>query len=179
MDDRPLKHPGQSAIVPQPADVLGPVQLVLVGLEGSDVPAELRARIQELRAGDAVEIMDALFVRKSRNGVLETEPVTKMDLDNRAEAGQVIEAMLGMASAARTTGRAEWPGTSHLFRGEIPPDARRQIPAGTTVLALLLEHRWAIGLCETAGDQGAFPVSTCWIGRALLKDVGLLAHGGR
>jgi hypothetical protein len=42
------------------------------------------------------------------------------------------------------------------------------------VPALLLEHRWAIGLRDTAAEQGAYPVDDGWIGRDTLKAVELI-----
>lgn len=166
-------------VVANPVQALGPVQLLFVGLQQPDLPLELGRRIEELARGPAVNVLDMLVVGKDRGGAMKTEQVLNVRIEYRAEPGLIIESILTTASAAKTMGETVWPGPAHLFRGDILPDPRMEVPDGTSTLALLLEHCWAINLRETAADLSTYPLSNGWIGRPVLKSVGLLAEAGR
>jgi hypothetical protein len=154
--------------------MLGPVQLVMIGLDRPDVPQALRERILQLHTGSTVDILDVLFLHKDRRGVVGMEQFADMHLGKSHESGEIINGILRRAAIARTLGEEQWSGPAHLFRGDLLPDPRSTLAPGSSVLALLLDHRWAIGLREAAADVGTHPVANGWIGHNMLMEVGLL-----
>jgi hypothetical protein len=154
--------------------MLGPVQFVMIGLDRPHVPEPLRERIVQLHNGSTVDILDVLFLHKDSNGVVRTEPFVDMHLGQSHESGAIIDSILSRAAVARTLGQDQWSGPAHLFRGDLVPDPRSTLAAGSSVLALLLDHRWAIELREAAAEVGTHPVANGWIGRDILREVGLL-----
>jgi hypothetical protein len=72
-------------------------------------------------------------------------------------------------------GHEQWKGPTSLFKGDTWADPRTLLTKGTSVLALLIEHRWARGLRETGADLGTYPVVNGWIGQELLADLGLMS----
>jgi hypothetical protein len=154
--------------------MLGPVQLMMIGYKECRIAAPLRAKVNALKADPAVRIVDVLCVHKNADGTVETEPVGDLIPENDHEPGSIIDALLTKSAAARVTGENPWTGPGYLYRGDLLPDFRANIPDASGVLALLLEHRWAIGLRDTAAEQGAYPVDDGWIGRDALKAVGLI-----
>jgi hypothetical protein len=154
--------------------VIGPVQLLIIGYDKPYIAEPLRAKVHGLRADPAVRVVDVLCVHKTRDGNIETEQVSDLIPEHPHEPGAIIRRLLTSARAARTMGETPLTGPGYLFRGDLLPDPAEAIPSGSGVLAILLEHRWAIALRDTAADVGAHPIADGWIGREALKDVHLL-----
>jgi hypothetical protein len=154
--------------------MIGPVQLMIIGYDKPYIAEPLRARVHDLMADPAVRIIDLLCVHKTRDGSIEMEQVGDLIPEHPHEPGAIISRLLTSARAARTMGQTPWTGPGYLFRGDLLPDPRDAVPAGSGVLAILLEHRWAVPLRDTAAEVGAYAIADGWIGREALKDVQLL-----
>jgi hypothetical protein len=154
--------------------MIGPVQLMIIGYDKPYIAEPLRTKVGELKADPAVRVIDVLCVHKTRDGNIEMDQISDLLPEHPHEPGSIISRLLTSARAARTMGKAAWTGPGYLFQGDLLPDPRETIPAGTGVLALLLEHRWAIPLRDTAAEAGAHAIADGWIGRDALMDVQLL-----
>jgi hypothetical protein len=153
--------------------MLGPVQLMIIGYHKPRIAQPLRTRIKELISDPSVRILDVLCVHKNRDGTIETEQVDDLMPEHPHEPGAIINKLLTAGKVAKTMGHTPWTGPGYLFQGDLLPDPRETIPTGSGVLAILLEHRWAIPLRDTAVENDAFPIADGWIGREALKDVQL------
>ncbi len=155
--------------------MIGPVQLMMIGYHECRIAAPLRKQVSELKADPAVRVVDVLCVHKNADGSVETESVGDLLPENDDhEPGSIIDALLTKSQAARTMGETPWTGPGYVFRGDLLPDFRSEIPDGSGVIALLVEHRWATQLRDVAAEQGAYPVDDGWIGRDALQDVRLM-----
>jgi hypothetical protein len=158
--------------------MLGPVQFVMIGLGDSQVPGALRERIEELNASPVVDVIDVLLMHKDRRGNLQTEPVADLNLEHSHEPGTIITSLMSKGGVARTMGERS-AGGAHPTSGEVLPDPRTAVPEGSHVLAALLEHRWMSELRQTAGEVGTYPILNGWIGRDVLKSLGVLSQESR
>jgi hypothetical protein len=146
----------------------------MIGYHECRIALPLRQQVGELKASPCVRIVDLLCVHKNADGTVETEPVGDLLPESDHEPGTIIDTLLTRAEAARTLNETPWTGPGYLFCGDLLPDFRAQIPDGSGVLAVLVEHRWATGLRDVAAEHGAYPVEAGWIGRDALKVVNLI-----
>ncbi|MEO3745534.1 hypothetical protein [Plantactinospora sp. B5E13] len=153
--------------------MIGPVQLMIIGFDGRQIPAPLLEKLHTLRAEPAVHILDALAAHKNRDGTIETEGVPDLLPDPAHEPGAILDRLMARAGAAGTMGQTSNTGPSYLFRSDALPDPRTAA-SGTSSLALLLEHRWAAPLRDAATEVDAYPIDTGWLGQNTLTEVGLL-----
>ena len=152
----------------------GPVQLMLIGMDTPEVPAHVREQVGRLRGAGTVGILDVLSLCKNRNGTVDTHPVPDPAPDAPHQPGEFIDLLLHKAGAASTLSAPAPAGRGYLMCGDPIPDAKDTLPPGVTVLALLLEHRWAIPLRDAVRDADAFPVGDAWMGREVLREIQLV-----
>jgi hypothetical protein len=156
--------------------LIGPVQLMMIGYQESRIAAPLREKVAALKSDPAIRVIDVLCVHKNDDGSVETEPVADLLPENSHEPGTIIDRLLTKAEAARTLNQNPRTGPGYLFHGDVIPDFRLTIPDRSGVLALLIEHRWAAELRDTAAAEGAYPVDDGWMGHDALRDVHLIAN---
>ena len=155
--------------------MIGPTQLVLIGTEGPETPAGVREQVDRLRDAGTVGLLDILALRKNRDGTVDIEPVPDPEPDPPHRPGDLICQLLRKAGAAATLSSPPSGGRGYLMFGSPIPDPADMLPVRATVLALLLEHRWAIPLRDAVRRADAFPVADVWLGREILRDVQLIA----
>ena len=154
--------------------MIGPVQLMMIGYHECRIAEPLRQKVSELKASPCVRVIDVLCVHKNVDGTVEREPVGDLVPESDREPGSVIDTLLAEAAAGATLGQIPSSGREFLFSGDMLPDFRSDIPHGSGVIAVLLEHRWANSLRDVVMQQGAYPVDDGWMGRDALKVVDLI-----
>ncbi len=129
---------------------LGPVQVLVIGLEQPAADEVLSERLRHLH--DGVELLDFLLVHRHRNGAI-TE-LREVEPDGGARGGQLAAPLLGIGEGDATAlidGEEErWYLADH-------------VPAGTTAAIVLLEHRWAIPLREAVAALDAEVLGDAWV----------------
>lgn len=142
-------------------DVLGPVQVLLIGLDEPGSERMLAAELQDLHWQDAVRPLDVLSVRREPDGGLR-----RLDhLGPEGYRGTLVEALLvsdpdGGRQGARA-GEAEVGERTAV--GEGTWRLADRIPRGAAAAILLLEHRWAIPLREAAAGARAEVFGDAWV----------------
>lgn len=154
--------------------MIGPVQLVLIGMDSPEVPAGIREQVGRLRDAGTVGLLDVLWMQKNRNGTVETGRVPDPAPDAPHQPGELIYPLLRSARAASTISEPAPSGRGYLLCGDPIPDAENTLPPGVTVLAMLLEHRWVMALRDAVRDADAYPVGDAWLGREVLREIQLL-----
>jgi hypothetical protein len=157
--------------------MIGPVQLVMIGTDATDMPPAVRDKITKLTDSPAVGLIDVLCLRRNRDGTIDQEPVADPAPEPPYQPGVLLGALVRKAEAAMTLTSGAPSGRGYLLGGDPIPDPQATIPLGSTVLALLLEHRWAVPLRDAVKDNAAYPVSDAWLGREVLMDLNLLPQG--
>jgi hypothetical protein len=127
-------------------DVLGPVQVLLIGLDEPGSERMLAAELQDLHSQDAVRALDVLRVRRDPDGGLR-----RLDPPDPEEfAGTVVEALLVSDSGDEAMAEGTWSLADRL-------------PRGAAAAIILLEHRWAIPLREAAAGARAEVFDDAWV----------------
>lgn len=142
-------------------DVLGPVQVLLIGLDEPGSERMLAAELQDLHCQDAVRPLDVLGVRREPDGGLR-----RLDRPGpEGYPGTLVEALLvsdpgGGAEEAR---EGEPPVGDDAPVGEGTWFLAERLPRGAAAAILLLEHRWAIPLREAAAGVEATVFGDAWV----------------
>jgi hypothetical protein len=155
--------------------MIGPVQLMMIGMDAAEISNEICERVNRLRDSGAIGILDVLSLHKNRDGTMTVEQLPNLVPEPPHEPGALIGELMHKAAGAAITASSRMPsGRGFLMHASPVPDPKDSIPLGSTVLVLLLEHQWAIPLRDAVRDADAFPVSDAWLGREVLRDVGLI-----
>jgi hypothetical protein len=163
----------------QQPQVVGPVQLNVIGFSAPEIPDELRRALENL-PDQGAHLVDALVVRKDRSGNMER---LTLDLTPETEPGPVSWLMTSVASRRMLSDRppsGEYGGTTRgpgmLFSGDPIPNLRDIVPAGSSAVIVLIEHRWAIPVRDAILHSGASVLSSnAWLGFDDLQELGLLS----
>jgi hypothetical protein len=147
---------------------------MLIGYKKRPIAAPLIERVSALKEDSSVRIVDVLCAYRNHEGIVETEPIADLLPEDADDPGSIIDKLLTSADASRMVQKSPDTGRGFLFLGNLLPDFRVGVPRDSGVLALLIEHRWAVPLRDTVTEQGAYPVGDGWMGRDALRDVGLL-----
>src|SRR5215212_9641020 len=122
-----------------------PVQLLVYAF-GSDASFEGRlvGAIERIEAGGALRVLEALYVRRDRDG----GELTAFDLRGRAGGGGLTAPLLSFrldkGARRRATQRALAGGVG--VKGETLRELGDGLEPGTALAALLVEHSWARAL---------------------------------
>jgi hypothetical protein len=157
--------------------MIGPLQLMMIEYDQPDLPAALVTRIQELATDPAVRVVDAADICRDASGNVQQVPLADIVVERPSDPGKMIMTLLTKAGAADTMSETRWTGPADLFRGGLLPDPHTTIGTRSRVLAILVEHRWAAALRDTAAEAGTHPVANGWIGQDTLKDLDLMPQG--
>lgn len=135
---------------------LGPVQVLLIGIDERGSERMLAAELQDLRTQDAIRVLDVLRVRRGRDG-----GIARLDpLDPEEHPGTLVEALLVIDAAEREPDAAP-------RGGDPPPEGAwflaDRVPRGAATAILLIEHRWAIPLREAAAQFEAEIFGDAWV----------------
>jgi hypothetical protein len=136
---------------------LGPVQVLLIGIEGRGTDRMLAAELQDLRTQEGVRVLDVLHVRRGHDDELRRlEPA-----DPGEHSGELIEALL---VDEPDEGAGDEPGReADAVLGDRAWFLADRVPRGTAAAILLVEHRWAIPLREATADFGAEVLGDAWV----------------
>jgi hypothetical protein len=142
-------------------NVLGPVQVLLIGLDEPGSDRMLAAELQDLHSQDAVRALDVLRVRRQPDGGLR-----RLDHPGVEDyPGTLVEALLvsdpgGAEEEDREGGVEAGEGVAD---GEGTWFLAERLPRGAAAAIVLLEHRWAIPLREAAAGVEAEVFGDAWV----------------
>jgi uncharacterized membrane protein len=163
---------------------IGPVQLIVLGLNHPNFHGEVIAELERLRESDMVRVIDALAVYKDAEGILEVEHLSNLTQDEAIELGSKIGALIGLgfegeegAEAGAIAGAEEVAaaGGVHVFTDEEGWDVLEDIPNDSAAALILLEHHWAVPLRDAIARGGGFRISDGFISPLDLVEIGLLS----
>jgi len=163
---------------------VGPVQLLVLSVDGTERHPKIRAEVERLRENDAVRLIDMLVLRKDADGRVEVEQRSDLTKDEATEFGALVGALVGIGATqgedddtalAFAEAGAEAGADGHVLDGDDVWFVADSIPPDTTVAVALIEHRWAIPLRDALRDEGAELITDAWIHAADLVGIGLLA----
>jgi hypothetical protein len=150
--------------VPDRPGALGPVQLIVIAVEGGSFDRTVLDELRRLRERDAIRLLDLLFVAKDGRGdVVELEQ-SDFSADEGDAYGALIGALVGFVDTTQNGSLPHRDGVWFLAD---------EIPAGTTAAIALLEHHWAVPLRDAIESAGDHDVVDRWIHRDDLAAIGV------
>jgi hypothetical protein len=148
----------------------GPMQVLVVGFDGTEFTGKIAAELRRLREHDIVRLADLIVVRKGADGDVETLETSDLSDAESEQLGSLAGALIGLGAAGEQA-----PETDGALPGDVwfVADA---IPAGTTAAVAVLEHRWAIPLRDAIQDSGGQLFADAWLHPADLAELSQAAH---
>lgn len=130
---------------------------MMIQLDSSNLKGQLSEEIYRLSDKKIIRVLDALAIRKEADGTFTTLEKTELTKAQHKELGAVIGTFLGLGAGgemgaevgAERGGERFAKHTFGLSRSDVRSIAQ-QVPAGKTLLIILFEHRWALGLKEAS-----------------------------
>jgi uncharacterized membrane protein len=160
----------------------GPMQVLVVGFEGTEFTGTIAAELKRLREQDIVRLVDLIAVRKDENGDVTTLETSDLSDAESAQLGAFAGALIGFGAAGEEGAEVgAVAGAAAAESGDTPLDdevwfVADAIPPGTSAAVAILEHRWAIPLRDTIEQAGGFHLADAWLHPADLVELG--AHLG-
>ncbi len=160
---------------------IGPVQLIVLGVNHPDFHGEVIAELERLRELDMVRVIDSIAVYKDANGELEMEHLSNLTEDEAIELGSKIGALIGLGiegeegmEAGAVAGAEEAAEEGINVFGEASEwDVLEDIPNDSAAALILLEHHWAVPLRDAIFRAGGFRISDGFISPLDLVAIGL------
>ncbi|HEV8191478.1 MAG TPA: hypothetical protein VGP82_08325 [Ktedonobacterales bacterium] len=141
--------------------VLGPVQLVVVGLPNENLQGRIARELHAASEAGSIRVLDALAIQKQQDGTIVSLGASDLTPDQRIEYGAIVGGLMGYGAAGEEgleagaeMGAAAFADQNFGFSKDDIQAVAQDIPAGTTGVLVLFEHRWAIPLKEAVQDAG-------------------------
>ena len=147
----------------------GPVQVLVVGFDGTTFKGEILPEFQRLKELDIVRLVDMVVVSKDQDG--EIFGVELSDLSDEQREGVRRDRRGPDRPRCRRRRRRHGgrcaPGAEAAEDGVLGEETMWSIadtiPMGTTAAVALIEHRWAIPLRDAIRRAGGVPLADSWI----------------
>ncbi len=163
-------------------DEFGPVQILVLGFEGTNFKGEILSELQRLKELDIIRLVDMVVVSKEADGEVVGVELSDLSDEQRAEFGAIAGALIGLGvepdeegveAGALAGAEAAEEG---LLGDETMWSVADTIPPGTTAAVALIEHRWAIPLRDAIRRAGGVPLADSWIHPEDLVAIGAAAR---
>jgi uncharacterized membrane protein len=162
----------------------GPVQVLVVGFDGTSFKGEIMPELQRLKDLDIVRLVDLVVVSKDTDGEIVGVEMSDLSTEQREEFGAIAGALVGLGFEPDEAGveAGALAGAEAAEDGLIDDEAMWSIadtiPMGTTAAVALIEHRWAIPLRDAIRRAGGVPLADSWIHPEDLVAIGAAAAAG-
>lgn len=148
--------------------VLGPMQIMVIGMEGSRFAGEILPELRRLQDQDLIRLIDLLFVQKDGNGDLRAVELSGVGEEEKERFGATARALVGFG-ASREVGVEQGAMAGAVAMQDGVFDARDiwtvadVIPKETSATIAVLEHRWAIPLRNSVQRAGGMALADEWL----------------
>lgn len=159
----------------------GPVQIMVVGFDGTAFNGEILPELQRLKELDIIRVIDLVVVAKDMDGDIVSVEISDLSDDERMQFGAIAGALIGLGAEGDEEGveAGALAGAEAAEDGILGDEAAWSIadtiPMGTTAAVALLEHRWAIPLRAAIARAGGVPLADSWIHPEDLIAIGAVA----
>lgn len=147
----------------------GPMQLLVVGLDSTELTGEIAQELRRLREHDVVRLVDLIVVAKDADGNVASVETTDLSPEESQELGALAGGLIGLGAGGEegleigAVAGAEAAAEGETMLGDEVWYVADAIPPGTTAAVAVLEHRWAIPLRDAMLNRGAIPLADAWI----------------
>lgn len=162
------------------AETLGPIQLVVVGLENDKLKGRIARELQRASESGAIRVLDALAIQRTKEGKVVSLGASDLSPEERITYGAIVGGLLGLGATGTEEGLEEGAEIgAETFAvqnfGLSSEDIQRiaaDLPPGTTALMVLFEHQWAVPVKEAIQDAGGVMLA-----QGLVRPEELIAFG--
>jgi Family of unknown function (DUF6325) len=119
---------------------VGPLEYTVLGFEGNRFNGEIAKEIEKVVQAKIIRLVDVVMITKDIDGEPTVLELDNMDDPRFAGFAPLIDDLMGLLTPEDIAKIAD------------------DIPANTSALILLFEHRWAVGVKEAVGAAGGFLV---------------------
>lgn len=134
---------------------LGPLEYVVVGFEGNRFDGSIAKEIGKVVENKTIRLVDAVFFGKDAAGDVAIIELDAKDDPRFASFAPLLADRMG------------------LFTPDDLAELAAGLPANTSALAILFEHRWAVDIKEAMAAAGGFLVSREVVPPEVLEAVNL------
>ena len=142
---------------------LGPVQLLIIGFDGTARHPEIAAELRRLREHETVRIVDIVVVWKGADGKLEVNRESDLSLEEARDAGALARGLAGLTDAEDEDESAGGDAAVHVISNEDMWAVADEIAPGTTAAVVLFEHKWAVPLRDAIVRAGGVLIARAWV----------------
>lgn len=135
---------------------MGPVQILVIGVDHPSFTGEVLAELSRLRAAGIVRLVDVLLVTRNDDGTFET---VEGPAGLAAGSGELATALLGASNGEPSDVGGENADPSTLSTWSLADS----VPTGATAAVALLEHLWAAPLRDAVQRVGGRPLEETWL----------------
>ena len=120
---------------------LGPLEYTVIGFDGNRFNGEIAREIGKVVESGTIALVDVVFVTKDIDGNPAVVELDAKDDPRFADFAGMLDGLLGLLT---------------------PEDVEKlaaDLPANTSALVLLFEHRWAVGIKKAIIGAGGFLIA--------------------
>jgi hypothetical protein len=131
---------------------LGPLEYTVIGFAGNNFDGSIAKEIGRVVENGTIRIVDAVAIIKDTQGDVAVVEIDAKNDERFASIASLLE------------------GTMGLFTPEDLATLAETIPADTSALVLLFEHRWAVHVKEAIQDAGGVLLARSVIAPEILEE---------
>lgn len=149
---------------------LGPVQIVVVGFDGTSFEGRILSELDGLAERGIVRLLDLLFVSKDESGRIAVLEANAVGIEAAEEMGAALRALVGFDDGGEAPAEA---GDAEAYDEQDAWYVGDAIPAGSAAAIVLIEHLWAIPLREATRAASGEVLAESWVHPLDLEAIGL------
>jgi Family of unknown function (DUF6325) len=130
---------------------LGPLEYTVIGFEGNRFNGEIAKEIGAVVDAGIIALVDVVMITKDIDGNAAVVEIDAKDDPRFAGFAGMLEGLMG------------------LLTPEDIDNIAAGLPANTSALVLLFEHRWAVNIKEAIGAAGGFLISRTTVAPEILE----------
>jgi Family of unknown function (DUF6325) len=144
---RPLfgPGPGKSRMQEVAHMTLGPLEYTVVGFQGNNFTGRIADELGRVVDNGTIRVVDLVFVMKDVDGEAAVVELDATDDGSFKSFAPLLDGLMGLLTPEDIAAIAE------------------SLPANTSALIILFEHRWAERLKDAMADAGGFLISREYI----------------
>jgi len=131
---------------------LGPVDVVIIAYGEPKFDGSVLEELRRLAGEGTIRVLDAMVVAKGDDGMVETLDIEDLPREEAAALGFIETGTRGLFDSS---------DADTLIEGMVP---------GSAVVALAIEHKWAIGLRKKLEEVGGEVALTFRIPAPMMED---------
>jgi Family of unknown function (DUF6325) len=140
---------------------IGPLEYVVISTQDQQLSSELISELDAIQESGQIYVVDLIFVTKAADGAVTLREMSELIEKEPEKYGNIAGNLMGLFTAEDI----------EQLIGPIPPD--------TSVLVILFEHAWAIGLTEAVRKSGGVVFSGGIVSHEVLAHISAELAAGK